>query len=210
MRPVKLGAWGVDPVDQKSWVSGSGSAASGGAACQGAAGDPHCQARSRDCAVSAACVPGSRCHLRQPAGACACPKRRDIPLTSFVSLSNPAPASLTAFAIGTLRVTGGYGRPIKILPCEHCCMWVQVGRAEQARLSSHAALEDAARKLHSLEAAQGQHLAACTARQAAAAERETALEAAALQARNDVSVLRCASFACHDGKRSMPGQRCTP
>ena len=67
----------------------------------------------------------------------------------------------------------------------------QVASAERARAAAEAALEEAAGKLRGAEAAQQQHLAACAARQAAAAERETALDAAVAQTRDDLSVVRC-------------------
>ncbi len=70
---------------------------------------------------------------------------------------------------------------------------MQVARLEQARQSSQAQLEESTAKLRALETTHQQHLSDCSARQAAAAEREAALEQQCRQARNDASVARCSS-----------------
>lgn len=67
---------------------------------------------------------------------------------------------------------------------------LQVHRLEQARQTSQAQLEECQARLHSLEAAHQQHLAACSAQKAAAAEREATLEQQRSQARNDASIAR--------------------
>ena len=56
-----------------------------------------------------------------------------------------------------------------------------------------AEVSDARAKLTALEAQLQQHLAECTGRQAAAAEKEASLELALRQARNEASTARCES-----------------
>jgi hypothetical protein len=68
---------------------------------------------------------------------------------------------------------------------------MQIARLEQARQSSQAQSEECAAKLRSLESAHQQHLSDCSARQAAAAEREAALEQQCRQARSEASIARC-------------------
>lgn len=70
-------------------------------------------------------------------------------------------------------------------------MQVQIAKLEQARQGSQAQAEEASGKLRSLESAHQQHLSDCSARQAAAAEREAALEQQCRQARNDAAIARC-------------------
>lgn len=78
----------------------------------------------------------------------------------------------------------------------HPCM--QVARLEAARQSSQAQLEESSAKLRALESTHQQHLSDCSARQAAVAEREAALEQQCRQARNDASVARCCSVPSLD------------
>lgn len=78
---------------------------------------------------------------------------------------------------------------------QHC---TQVARLEAAKQSSQAQLEESSAKLRTLESTHQQHLSECSSRQAAAAEREAALEQQCRQARNDASVARCSSEISHD------------
>jgi len=66
----------------------------------------------------------------------------------------------------------------------------QVSRLEHAKESLQADMADARAKLAALEARFQQHLAECSGRQAAAAEKEASLELACRQARNEASVAR--------------------
>ena len=68
---------------------------------------------------------------------------------------------------------------------------VQVSRLEVTKQHLQAELSDARAKLMALEAQFQQHLAECTGRQAAAAEKEASLELAVRQARNEASTARC-------------------
>ena len=68
---------------------------------------------------------------------------------------------------------------------------MQVNRLEAAKQHLQAEVSDARAKLTALEAQFQQHLAECTGRQAAAAEKEASLELAVRQARNDGSIARC-------------------
>ena len=93
---------------------------------------------------------------------------------------------------------------------------MQIAKLEQARQSSQAQSEECAAKLRSLESAHQQHLSDCSARQAAAAEREAALEQQCRQARNEASIARCGldpllmtplthcSKVCHTQERLAP------
>ena len=68
---------------------------------------------------------------------------------------------------------------------------MQVSRLEVTKQHLQAELSDARAKLTALETQFQQHLAECTGRQAAAAEKEASLELAVRQARNEVSIARC-------------------
>lgn len=70
---------------------------------------------------------------------------------------------------------------------------VQVSRLEVTKQHLQAEVSDSRTKLTGLEAQFQQHLAECTGRQAAAAEKEASLELAVRQARNEASIARCDS-----------------
>lgn len=69
-------------------------------------------------------------------------------------------------------------------------MHPQVSRLEHAKESLQADMGEARAKLAALEARFQQHLAECSGRQAAAAEKEASLELACRQARNEVNIAR--------------------
>ena len=65
-----------------------------------------------------------------------------------------------------------------------------MSRLEQAKEGLQADMADARAKLAALEAAFQQHLAQCSGRQAAAAEKEAGLELACRQARTEANLAR--------------------
>ena len=70
-------------------------------------------------------------------------------------------------------------------------LYPQVSRLEHAKESLQADMGEARAKLAALEARFQQHLAECSSRQAAAAEKEAALELACRQARTEANAARC-------------------